>query len=60
MKEIKAKEGFYLTQASEIPTEERLFLTAIKGANVNEDDWRGATIEEKDEWEKQLEESKIV
>lgn len=60
MKEIKAKEGFYLTQASEVPTEERMFLTAIKGVNINEADWREATIEEKDEWERQLEESEIV
>jgi hypothetical protein len=60
MKEIKAKEGFYLTQASEVSTEERMFLTAIKGANVNEADWREATIEEKEAWEKPLEESEIV
>ena len=54
MKEIKAREGFYLTQAGEV--EDRVFLTAIKGANINEADWREATQEEKDEWEKQLEE----
>lgn len=57
MKEIKAKEGFYLTQASEVPTEERMFLTAIKGVNVNENDWREATQEEKDAWEQMMEEA---
>ena len=56
MKEIKAKEGFYLTQASEVPTEERMFITAIKGANVNVNDWREAKQEEKDAWDKMMEE----
>ena len=60
MKEIKVKEGFYLTQASEVSAEERMFLTAIKGANINEADWREVTIEEKEAWERQLEESEIV
>lgn len=46
MKEIKAKEGSYLTQSAEIPAEQRVFVTAIKGANVNEADWREATAEE--------------
>lgn len=50
MKEIKAKEGMYLTQASEVA--DRIFITAIKGMNVNESDWREATLEEKDEYEK--------
>jgi hypothetical protein len=54
MNEIKAREGFYLTQVDEV--EDRVFLTAIKGANINEDDWREATKEEKSEWEKTLEE----
>lgn len=50
MKEIKAKEGMYLTQASEVA--DRMFITAITGMNVNESDWREATLEEKDEYEK--------
>lgn len=50
MKEIKAKEGYYLTQANEV--EDRIFITAIKGVNVNESDWREATQSEKEEWEK--------
>ena len=44
MKEIKAKEGMYLTQSAEV--ENRVFVTAIKGVNVNESDWRDATLEE--------------
>ena len=46
MKEIKAKEGYYLTQVAEVG-DDRLFITALKGANVNESDWREATEEEK-------------
>ena len=45
IKEIKAQEGYYLTQVAEVG-EERLFLTAIKGANINEEDWREVTEEE--------------
>ena len=54
MKEIKAREGYYLTQASEV--ENRLYLTAIKGVNVNEDDWHEATEDEKIAFEKIQEE----
>ena len=50
MKEIKAKEGFYLTQSGEV--ENRVFITAIKGVNVNESDWREVTKEEKEAYEK--------
>lgn len=50
MKEIKAREGYYLTQVEEVG-ENRIFITAIKGVNVNESDWREATQEEKDEFE---------
>lgn len=46
MKEIKSREGYYLTQANEVG-ENRIFVTAIKGVNVNESDWREATEEEK-------------
>lgn len=52
MKELKANEGYYLTQSADVPNEERLYLTAIKGANVNESDWREATLEEKEAFEK--------
>lgn len=50
MKEIKSREGYYLTQANEV--EDRIFITAIKGVNINEADWREATEEEKEAYEK--------
>lgn len=55
MKEIKAKKGMYLTQSAEVG-DSRIFVKAIKGANVNASDWREATVEEKDAWEKTREE----
>lgn len=51
MKEIKAKEGYYLTQTQDVGYN-RIFITAIKGVNINEADWREATEEEKLEFEK--------
>lgn len=51
MKEIKATEGYYLTQVDEVG-EDRLFLTAIKGVNINPLAWREATAFEKEEFEK--------
>ncbi|MBQ5662951.1 MAG: hypothetical protein IIV19_00795 [Bacteroidaceae bacterium] len=53
MKEIKAKEGMYLTQANEVS--DRIFVKAIKGVNINTVDWRDATEEEKVEYEKSIE-----
>lgn len=50
IKEIKATEGHYLTQVAEVG-DDRLFITAIKGANINEADWREATEEEKTAFE---------
>lgn len=55
MKEIKAKEGYYLTQSADVAKEERTYITAIKGVNVKESDWREATLEEKEEFEAQNE-----
>ena len=55
MKEIKATEGYYLTQSAEVG-EDRIFITAIKGMNVYEGDWREATEEEKEAYEKAQEE----
>ena len=46
MKEIKAREGYYLTQVAEVG-DDRLFITALKGANINESDWREASEKEK-------------
>ena len=53
MKEIKAREGYYMTQSAEV--EDRVFVKAIKGANINEDDWRESTEEEKQEYENMIE-----
>lgn len=46
MKEIHAKEGHYLSQTSD--NGERIYVTAIKGANINEADWRDASQEEQE------------
>lgn len=46
MKEIRVREGYYLTQVAEVG-DNRLYLTALKGANIIEEDWREATEEEK-------------
>ena len=46
MKEITAREGYYLTQVAEVG-DDRIFITALKGANINESDWREASEEEK-------------
>lgn len=51
MKELKATNGYYLTQVNEVG-DERVYLTAIKGFNVVVSDWREATEEEKVSWEK--------
>lgn len=50
MKEIRAREGYYLTQVAEVG-DNRLYLTALKGANIIEEDWREATEEEKMSYE---------
>lgn len=57
MKELKANEGYYLTQSADVANEDRIFITAIKGENVKESDWREATQEEKDEFEKSQEQT---
>ena len=53
MKEIKAREGHYLTQVAEVGND-RLYVTALKGANINETDWREATEEEKNTFEEAM------
>lgn len=57
MKELKAREGYFLTQAQDV--QDRTFITAIKGMNVNEADWREATAEEKEDYEKQVAEQEL-
>lgn len=59
MKEIKAKEGYYLTQVDEVG-ENRIFVTALKGANVDESQWREAALEEKEAYEKAQEDSNTI
>lgn len=56
MKEIKARQGYYLTQSADVANEDGMYITAIKGVKVNEADWREATQEEKDAFEKAQEE----
>lgn len=59
MKEIKARDGYYLTQSADVAMENRVFVSAIKGANVKEDDWREATAEEieaKAQYDRRMEE----
>lgn len=60
MKEIKSREGYYLTQSAEVAEEDRMYITAIKGANVNEADWREATEAEKEEFERELDKKQNV
>ena len=58
MKEIKATEAFgtpYMTQSAEVNIEQRLFVTAISSKNIILADWRGATAEEKAEWQMAME-----
>lgn len=57
MKEIKAIEAFgtpYMTQSAEVELESRLFVTAISGISISADGWRGATAEEKAEWQAEM------
>jgi hypothetical protein len=56
MKEIKARNGYYLTQSADVT--DRIFVTALKGMNINEADWREATEQEKEEYEKQMNDGK--
>lgn len=57
MKQIKAIEAFgtpYMTQAKEVELEQRLFVTAISGKRITIADWRGASAEEKAEWQAEM------
>lgn len=57
MKEIKAMEAFgmpYMTQSKEVELEQRLFVTAISSKSITIADWRGATAEEKAEWQVEI------
>lgn len=54
MKELKPREGYYLTQSAEVGNE-RIYVKALMGASINESDWREATQEEKEAWDKEQE-----
>lgn len=57
MKEIKANEVFgtpYMTQAKDVELEQRIFVKAISGIRISVDDWRGATAEERAEWQAEM------
>lgn len=57
MKHIKAIEAFgtpYMTQDKEVELENRIFVTAISGKSITIADWRGATAEEKAEWQVEM------
>jgi hypothetical protein len=58
MKEIKARDGFYLTQVGNVGTA-RIYITALKGANINEEDWREATEAEKIGYEEEQEAERL-
>lgn len=47
MKEIKARNGYFLTQKANVSDEERIYITAIKGVNVDESEWIEVTEYEK-------------
>lgn len=57
MIQIKAIEAFgtpHMTQSAEVELESRLYVTAISGKSISADDWRGATAEEKAEWQAEM------
>lgn len=54
MKEIIAKEGMWLTQATTLEDDNnRIFVKRLAGYNVNAEDWRDATDAEKEQWERE-------
>lgn len=52
MKEIIATQGYYLTQVAEVG-DNRIFVTRLKGANIDENAWREATLAEKEAFEQE-------
>lgn len=48
--EIKAREGYYLTQVGNVGPN-RMYFTSIKGVNIKPDEWREATEQEKLDYE---------
>ena len=63
MKEIVAMEVFgtpYMTQAEELPINERGYWTRIAGVNASAEGLRGASAEERDAWLKEVEELNAI
>lgn len=57
MREIVAMEVFgtpYMTQAEELPIEERGYWSRIFGVEASADGLRGATAEEREEWQAEM------
>lgn len=57
MKEIRAIEAFgtpYMTQSTKVEFTSRMYITAILGKHISVEDWRGATAEEKAEWQAEM------
>lgn len=57
MKEIIAMEAFgtpYMTQAEDVSIEERGYWTRVRGAEVDKENYRGASREEREKWQKEL------
>lgn len=57
--EITAMKAFgtpYMTQAEDLSIEQRGYWTRVLGKNVTIENYRGATIEEREKWQKELDE----
>lgn len=58
MKEIVAMEVFgtpYMTQAEDLPINERGYWTRMAGVDVSAEGLRGASAEEREAWKKEME-----
>lgn len=49
--QLTATEGMYLTQVNLENESSRVFVTKVMGDDINIEDWREATVEERDAWE---------
>lgn len=55
--EITAMEAFgtpYMTQAEDVSIEQRGYWTRVSGKNVSLTDYRGATNEEREKWQEEI------
>lgn len=63
MKEIVAMEVFgtpYMTQAEDLPINERGYWTRIAGADVTAEGLRGASVEERSAWVAEVENENLI